>query len=163
MTWGALVRWQFYDPATGTHMFAMNPDSGGTPKYAKTITEVPTTAGDGRSLLFEGSDVAAAMEFSGIVHDLAEADVFVQWFGKHRQVRVTDDLGRQFWIFLTGLEITRKRSRNFPAKATFKVTAVILDSDASTPTPPDVDSRMLMETGDGLLMETGDTLLLESA
>lgn len=161
-TSGVLVRWVFYDPADGAYTFAINPNEGGMPKYKKTITEVATTAAEGHALLFEGADAPPEVSFAGLTHDQADLDVLISWFHKHRQIRVTDDLGRRFWIFITGLDITRKRSRNYPAKATYRITAMVLDSDpaSSVPLP---SGHLLLESGGSLLLEEGGSLLLESA
>lgn len=123
----AVVRWNFYDGVLSTtYTFPINPNAGGSPAYRKRITEETTSAPAAKTLLFEGNDEVQQIEFSGTILDQAHYDTFVTWFKKRRQIRITDDLGRQFWVYIKEFVPTRVRSAGAPYKHTYTCTAVIL-------------------------------------
>lgn len=121
-----VVRWTFYD-GTDTYTFEINPDTGGSPAYAKTITSQSTLAPNGKTLVFEGTDQVPKFEFSGTILTEAHFNAFLEWWDKRRQIQVTDDLGRQFWIYLETFTPTRVRAVQHPWKHSYQVSAVILD------------------------------------
>jgi len=127
-----LVRWTFQDQAASTsYTFAINPDAGGTPDYKKKMTYQNTTAPNGKTLIFEGSREVRTLEWSGTIIEQAHLEALQTWWDKERQILLTDDLGRQFWIFIT--EFTPKRVRNSqrPWKHTYSMKATIVDWPAS--------------------------------
>jgi hypothetical protein len=123
-----VVRWQFFDPvASETYVFALNPNEGGSPSYDKTITQQSTSAPDGKTLLFEGQDQVQTLEWSGAILEQAHHEKYVEWFQKRRQIRVTDDLGRVMWIYITSYKPTRLRTVEKPWRHNFDVSAIILN------------------------------------
>jgi hypothetical protein len=123
-----VVRWTFYDPTTlVTYTVPINPNDGGSPSYQKSIARQMTTAPDGKTLLFEGADQVQTLEFSGVLIEQAHYDAFVTWFNKRHQVKVTDDLQRTFWIYITGFAPKRQRAAKAPWKHQYSVSALILD------------------------------------
>lgn len=121
-------RWTMWDPESDTTLtFPMNPVEGSLPSFEANITQHPTVAPDGMVLLFEGRDAAQTFPFSGWVLTQTHYQFLVNWFRLKRQVRVTDDLGNQFWLYLTKFTPTRKRSINFDWLIEYDAEAIILD------------------------------------
>lgn len=123
-----VVRWTFYDPTVPqTYTFEINPNTGGTPSYAKTLSTSSTVAPGGKTLIFEGADQVPKFEFSGTILTEAHFNAFVEWWDKRRQIRITDDLGREFWVYIESFTPTRVRAVHHPWKHTYNVVAQILD------------------------------------
>jgi hypothetical protein len=118
----SVVRWKFYDPlTTEEYTFDINPNTGGSRQFKKTLNYQNTAAADGKTIIFEGRDEVNQMEFSGVILEQAQYDAMVTWFGKRHQVRVTDDLSRQFWIYITSFAPTRQRLIHYPWKHEYTV------------------------------------------
>lgn len=123
----AVVRWTFFDAVTSsTYTFAINPREGGAPERNKQLVYQNTAAPDGKTLILEGRDEVQKLEFSGVILEQAEYDAFNTWYEKRHQVKVTDDLGRQFWVYLTSFKPKRERAASHPWKHTYTVSATIL-------------------------------------
>lgn len=123
-----VVRWSIWDPTTSTTTaFEINPVAGGTPTKQKQINYQSTAAPDGKLLVFEGRDQPQEIKFNGTILYESQYTQFNTWFNLRHQVLLTDDLGRQFWIYFTSFEATRKRRRSHPWAHDYAVTATILD------------------------------------
>lgn len=123
-----VVRWTFEDPvAAETWTFNINPREGGSPSYAKTVGYQNTTAPGGRVLIYEGQDQVQTLEWSGAILEQEHYDKYVEWWRKRRQIKLTDDLGRQYWIYITSFKPARKRSRDRRWRHDYTVSATILD------------------------------------
>lgn len=123
-----VVKWKFEDPVElETYIFEISPNDGGSPAYTKNIMSQNTVAPGGKTLLFEGADAVSEMNFSGILLSEEQYDAFATWWAKRRQIKVTDDLGREYWIYITKFEPKRVRARSHPWKHTYSITATILD------------------------------------
>jgi hypothetical protein len=125
----AVVRWQFFDPVGSvTYQFELNPNDGGSPSYDKRINYENTSAPDGKTLIFEGRDEVQKLEWSGVILTQAHYDAYVTWWEKRRQIKVTDDFGRQFWIYLTSFKPTRRirGQRVYPWRHDYSITATIV-------------------------------------
>lgn len=122
------VPWRFYDPTVPEEWeLQVNPNDGGTPANKKTITYQNTSAPDGLTLMFEGRDEVEQLAFSGVLLHQEQLQLFQTWFKKRHQVRLTDDLGRVFWVYITSFEPKRVRSRSHPWKHQYQATATVLD------------------------------------
>jgi hypothetical protein len=121
------TRWLIEDPAgADTYSFSINPAEGGSPVYEKNITEESTAAPNGKTLLFEGLDSPQKLEFSGTILEEAQYNAFVSWFQKRRQVKLTDDLGRVYWVYITSFKPKRERAVHYPCKHSYDMTCTIL-------------------------------------
>lgn len=123
-----VVKWVFEDPAESQeYIFHINPNAGGSPAYRKNITQQATVAPGGKTLLFEGADSPQEFSFSGVILEEAQYNAFVEWWQKRRQIKLTDDLDREYWIYITSFEPTRVRARSHPWKHTYNASALRLD------------------------------------
>jgi hypothetical protein len=122
-----VTRWTFFDPYTSeTYTFAINPNEGGTPGLVKKIEYQTAAAPDGAMLVFEGRDDPKKIDFSGTILEQAQLDAFIVWFGKRNKIRLTDDLGRQFWVYLTSFNPTRGRKASHPWRHTYQASAAVI-------------------------------------
>lgn len=120
-------RWRFDDPVTAeSYTFEMSPNDGGSPDFGKTITQQGTSAPGNGNILFEGQDPPQSIDFSGVVLTESHYDAMVHWFTKRHVIMVTDDLGRQFFIYITGFSPKRKRSATKPWKHEYTVKATVI-------------------------------------
>lgn len=124
----AVVRWRFYDPLVPeTYIFDINPNEGGTPAFKKNVAYQNTAAPNGRTLMFEGRDEYQTFSFSGTILIEAHYNAFLYWWQKRHQIHVTDDLGRQFWIYITTFDPKRVRAAHHPWKHTYTCEATVVD------------------------------------
>ncbi len=122
----AVVRWTLWDPVLGTTLqFPINPAESYLPQREKEMTTEQTTAG--LLVAFEGQETPSEFKFSGTFLDQASYDFMVTWFDKRYQLRLTDDLGNQFWVYLKSFLPQRKRSSNYSWAFTYEGIAVIMD------------------------------------
>lgn len=124
----AVQRWVAYDPAlSSSYEFVYNPQRSNTPAYEKQFTYTSTAAPGGKTLVFEGQDQPRRLEFSGALYSQAELDAFVTWWDKRNQVRITDDLNRQFWVIIESLKLQREPKIHYPYRHTYDISAVLVD------------------------------------
>ena len=122
----SVVRWTLWDPVLGTTLtFPINPAESFLPHREKEFTLQTTT--QGKLLAFEGNEKAQEFNFSGTFLDQNSYNFMVNWFNKRYQLRLTDDLGNQFWIYLKSFSPKRKRSSNYKWAFTYDATAVLMD------------------------------------
>lgn len=126
------IAWQWQDTTDGTvEYMPINPNEGASPTFQKQLTKATTTApgGLGQVLIFEGADQPSQFDFSGVLLTPAHYDFILRAWKKRHLVRLTDDLGRSFVIYLESFQPQRQLSRTYPWKHTYQATAVIV-SDA---------------------------------
>lgn len=121
-----VVRWKFFDGVTEVE-FPINPSEGGSPQYEKNFVFEDTSAPEGKTLVFEGRDSPKPLNFSGVILTEAHYDFMIEWWDKRNQVRITDDLGREFWVIIKSFRPKRERAHSYPWKHSFDVEAVIVD------------------------------------
>lgn len=124
----AVVKWRFYDPVTlDEYIFEVNPNDGGSPQYAKNIVYSNTSAPDGLVIAFEGREKPQTLEWSGILLTETQFNAYVEWYQKKYQVRVTDDLGREFFLIIESFSPQRQRAVHHPWKHSYNVKATIVN------------------------------------
>lgn len=126
----ARIGWRLEDAVEGTvEIFPINPNEGAAPKYAKQLTKTTTTAGgvQGQVIIFEGADQPIEFSFSGVLLTQQHYEFYYRAWSKRHPVRLTDDLGRTFTIYIESFTPTRVRSRTYPWRHTYQATAVIID------------------------------------
>ena len=123
-----MARWVFTDGvASETYKFEISPNEGGTPPVQKSLTYSSTPGPDGSSIVFEGRDRPRVFSIGGVVHTEAGVTALDTWFDKEYQVKVTDDLGREFYIYITDLELSRAGTRRHPWRHRFRMGYIELD------------------------------------
>ena len=114
--------WTFYDPVDDeTYNWEINPNEGGYPARNKNILFEATAAPNGHTVAQEGRDTQETFSFSGVILTLNT------WFEKRNQILLTDDLGREFWIYIKSFNPTRQRSAKYPWRHNYTIDAIILD------------------------------------
>jgi hypothetical protein len=122
-------RWVIFDPVTSQELVMfLNPSEMKLPAYEKNITVEETTAPNGRLILAEGVDQVKRMSWSGVTLELDQLDFLQSLYEKRYQVRLTDDFGRQWWVYPIKLEPSRSRAgRNFPERHQYSMEWIVLD------------------------------------
>ena len=125
----ARIPWRFYDPVDLVeYAFEINPIGGGVPDRRKNVSARKTTApgAEGKTLLFEGADEVPNVSISNVVLSETQYTAFETWFDKRHQIRLTDDLNRSWWIYITGLKLERERSVQYPWRHKYTIDYVVL-------------------------------------
>lgn len=121
-------RWTLYDPnLTETFEFEYNPSEGGFPSLAKNVTSEGTVAPDGRIILYEGARAAQEIDWKGVFLTKDERDNFIAWYEKPYQVKLTDDLGEERWIYIDRLVPVRKHVVNREVKYEYTLHAYVVN------------------------------------
>lgn len=123
-----VTRWKLYDAVDDLEFtFTLNPREGGTPQSRKTVNYQNTAAPGGNTLIYEGRDEVQTLEWSGIILEESHLNQLQSWFEIRRQLLLTDDLGREFWIYITSFTPQRIRTINRPWRHDYTMSAIILD------------------------------------
>lgn len=123
----SVIRWTIHDPVElETYEFHLNPREGGSPQYGKRFTYQNTSAPGGLTLIFEGQDEVQELSWDGVILEQEHYDKLLEWWDKRRQLLLTDDLGREMWIYIQSFQPKRVRSALHPWKHTYSCKAVIL-------------------------------------
>lgn len=121
-------RWVLYDPIVPeSYELHINPNEGGTPPRTKAITSRSTASPQGKTIVFEGMDEPRTFEVSGVIRDQAHLEELDRWANKRHQIRLTDDLGRQFWIYITNFVPRRQRRATVPWYHTYTLSYIEVD------------------------------------
>lgn len=121
-----MARWNFTDNVVSqSYNFDVNPNRGGTPSFEKNLSYSSTPAGS--PIVFEGRDKPRTFTVSGVLREESQLIALQTWFDKEYQIRITDDLGRQFWIYITDLQFERAQTRRWPFRHTFTINYLEVD------------------------------------
>jgi hypothetical protein len=126
----ARIGWRWEDPVEGTVVIMpINPNAGASPKFQKSLSKKTTTAPGslGQALIFEGADEPSQFDFSGVLLTEQHYNFILNAWRKRHPVRLTDDLGRTFTIYLESFTPERQRNNTYPWKHTYQATAVIVE------------------------------------
>jgi hypothetical protein len=125
----SVVRWRIFDPDTDTTwVFPMNPKSGALPARQRNIAQQAVSAVDSKQvLLFEGSENARTISWDGMILTEQFYLDILKWFDTHHQVRLTDDLGQTWWVYLTKFNPKRVNKHSHPWAMTYDVECLIID------------------------------------
>jgi len=122
----ARVPWVFQEAnGVDVYEFAINPLDVTVPSHRKTFSKDKTTLG--QPIIFEGRGVAPAMSFSGTILTEVHLKEMHRWVLKESQVSIRDDLGRQYWVYLTSFSPTRRYHFSYPWRHEFQCSASVLD------------------------------------
>lgn len=121
------MKWKLYDATTETdYEFLINPLSFNFNVNTKSIEYQPTAHGK-RQLAFEGRKQVQSLSFSGTILEKSEYDALMFFSEKRKQIRLTDDLGRVMWIYITRFSPQRQLHPGHPFYFDYSVEAIILD------------------------------------
>lgn len=126
----ARIPWRWEDLVEGTVQFmALNPNEGASPQYRKALSKSTSTApgADGRPIIFEGADEVSSFNFKGAILFQAHYEFLLNAWRKRHPVRLTDDLGRSFVIYMESFEPERILSRTYPWRHKYTASAVIVE------------------------------------
>lgn len=113
---------QLHDP--DIYEFAVNPLTARMPGVQKTFAKQKTASG--KEVIFQGRDLVKTMAFSGTILTEEHLEVMDVWFSKEKQVSITDDLGQQYWVYLTSFNASRNYSSQFPWRHEYSAEATVL-------------------------------------
>lgn len=108
------------------YAWEVNPKTAET-GYKKILTEEASSASDGRRINFEGRTEVQKISFSGTVLGQTQHDELLAWFEDRTQAQLTDDLGREFVVYILSFTTERVRSIKFQWKHVFSGEFAILD------------------------------------
>ena len=126
----ARIAWRWEDLSDGSVVYMpINPNEGASPNYEKNLTTTTTTApgNTGAVLIFEGADTPSEFSFSGVLLTQAHYEFIYNLWTKRHLLRLTDDLGRTFVVYLKTFAPARKLSYTYPWKHTYQASAVIVE------------------------------------
>lgn len=124
----SVVKWEIYNPVTEeTTRFDMNPAEGGSPSYNKNMTYNDRSGPNSGIIAFEGEPAPLEYEVSGVLLQESQYNFFKNIWDLQHQVRLTDDLGRVFWIYVTSVQFRRIRRANHPWAHEYQMSYVELD------------------------------------
>lgn len=125
-----VTRWLFEDLETvESYQLEINPGEMTLPAYEKSMTYNNTTASgeEGRVVAFEGADKPLFLSFTGVSLSSAQDEAFKTWYRKRHQIRITDDRGDQWIVYITKYAPKRKRSVHYPYRHDYSIEAFVLD------------------------------------
>jgi hypothetical protein len=118
--------WQIYDSVTTiSYSFDIDPDSFTIKSQQKAINTTATSAGQRQ--LSEGRSVPPVLSWSGTIMTESDLNKWREIASIRHQVRLTDDLGKIYWIYITSFRPNRQLKRYVPWFHTYSVEATILD------------------------------------
>ena len=123
-----MAKWEFFDHVTNVNVpLEINPSDVDMGGVQRTISETSASSPTGKRILFEGRRQPQKMVFTGVTFTKAQYEFFEDWANKNYQIRMTDDLGRQYWIYITRFAPTRRRAFNQPWLTDYTMEATVLD------------------------------------
>jgi hypothetical protein len=139
------MKWQFTDPSMATpdtYTFYANP-TGDSPVYQKNLTYQAMLAPGAPPLIFEGQDNPTTFSVTGSILVESQYAAFVYWFNKRHPFILTDDTGRQRWIYLTNFSPVRKLSRLYPWRHEYTLGGYVISETLPTTDPQVQDQAAL--------------------
>jgi hypothetical protein len=127
----ARIAWKFEDLTLATTEYmSINPNEGASPTFRKSLEKRTTTAPDGGAavVIFEGADEPTQFDFSGVILTQAQYTFLQTAWAKRHLLRLTDDLGRIFTLYIESFSPKRKLSRTYPWRHEYEMTTVVVAS-----------------------------------
>lgn len=118
------VAWNFFD-GTNSYDLPVNPDAASMPGPKRNIITKPTCAG--RQVMMEGKKEVGQISFSGVILEEEHLRAFEEWALKRKQVRITDDLGRKYWIYIKTFSPSRQKNNTYEWYHTYTVNGIVMD------------------------------------
>lgn len=122
------VGWKFYDPVTLEEItLEINPKEADSPVMSKNISYQSPAAPGAGVIAQEGRQKPKTMTFTGTTLTEDQYNVWVEWFNKPYQIKLTDDLLRDFWIYITDFQPKRVRSIKYPWRHEYTVNCFVVE------------------------------------
>lgn len=118
------IAWLFFD-GVNTYELPINPNEAKMPSPKRSVLTKPTCSG--RQVSYQGREEVATIDFSGVLLSEAQYRVFREWFLKRQQIRITDDLGLKYWVYLKTFNPTRVKNNTHEWYHTYSASGVVLD------------------------------------
>lgn len=97
-----------------TYVWDINPNDGGAVTIIKNILMTQNTGPNRVNILQEGVNQAPLLDFSGVILDQGQLEMMERWFNKRVFLKLTDDLGREYYgVFSTWTPKRQRRASNF--------------------------------------------------
>lgn len=108
------TKWVFTDyfqkgPTPYAYTWEVNPNDGGSPEIAKNMTILQNVGPNRINLVMEGQSSVPTLSFSGVILTQTHYETLELWFDRRVMIRLTDDLGRNFYGVFS--KFSPKRSR----------------------------------------------------
>ena len=121
---GGRIAWKFFD-GVNVYNLQINPDSASMPVKKRRISHQPTCAG--RIVTYEGRPETQSFNFSGVILSEEQFRLLSSWVRKSKQVQITDDLGKTYWVYFKTFEPKRKRNNSYDWYMDYAISGVVLD------------------------------------
>jgi hypothetical protein len=119
------VPWIFEDESSSEiYELECNPNEAQMPSIQKTFSTSYSTAG--RPIIFQGRDPVKQISFSGQLLTKEQYDALRLWVKKQKQIKITDDLGRVYWVYLKEFNPSRRPALNYPWLHDFSMSGVVV-------------------------------------
>lgn len=118
------IAWNFFD-GVESYDLPTNPSEASMPSMKRNVMTKPTCSG--RQVLIEGKPEVGQMQLSGVILTEEEFRAFEHWVAKRKQVRVTDDLGKKYWIYFKSFAPQRVKNDANEWHHTYTITGVQAD------------------------------------
>ena len=118
------VAWRFFD-GVNAYDLLVNPSAATMPVQKKRLNYKPTTAG--RVVTYEGRPEVPTFNLSGTTLTEEQYRNFVSWSKLRKQIRITDDLGQEYWVYIKTYEPSRRNSHEYPWLMDYTISGVVLD------------------------------------
>lgn len=105
--------------------FEINPEAASMPSFKRTLSVQSTVAGG--QVLYEGREEPQKISFSGTLLTETQYNMLDVWSRVKKQVKIVDDLGQGFWVFIESFSPTRERNSQYPWMMTYRIECTILD------------------------------------
>ena len=118
--------WVFEDIVNSEiYELEINPSQADLPEVTSNYSPMPTAAG--RQILFEGRVQPVTLNFSGTLLTEEQYRAMNSWNRKRKQIKITDDQGYEYWVYLTGFNPQRVRDTQHPWRHTFSASCIVVD------------------------------------
>ena len=119
------VAWSFYD-GVNIYNLDVNPSSASMPTIGqKRLTTQMTAAGT--PIVYEGRKEAKTISFSGVILEEFQYRLFLLWVNMSKQIRITDDLGLRYWIYIKSFSPKRRKDSAHPWLMDYSIEGFVLD------------------------------------
>ena len=103
-----------YTQDADVYVMEINPNDGGSLVVTKNINIVQNTGPNRVNILQEGQSQAPLLDFSGVILTQAQFEAMEQWYDRRTLIKLTDDLGREYYgVFSKWAPKRTRRASNF--------------------------------------------------